>query len=142
MLHDSTLLFWIMPWRLRKYWTKVYKGNYFKQILQVFLFNGNYSPKVINIQWREAELNIILPRVNNFDIIWKQDMEYLCYYMAPKRNKIWEDKINKTQQSSIKTQVFFVKTELRHIDEIDAWSSKKTMILIYDISITDITGVQ
>ena len=26
------------------------------------------SPEVINIQRRDAELNIILPRVNNFDI--------------------------------------------------------------------------
>ena len=34
-----------------------------------FLFNiTNYSPDVINIQRREAELNIILPRVNNSKI--------------------------------------------------------------------------
>ena len=32
----------------------------------------NYSPKAINIQRREVELNIELPRVNNFDI--KQKM--------------------------------------------------------------------
>ena len=40
-----------------------------KQILHAFLFNiRSYSPEVINIKRREAELNIILSRVNNFDI--------------------------------------------------------------------------
>ena len=50
-----------------------------KQILHAFLFNiRNYSPEVINIQRREAELNIILPRVNNFDI--KQKTEWnICF---------------------------------------------------------------
>ena len=44
-----------------------------KQILYVFLFNiRNYSPGVRNIQRREAELSITLPRMNNFDI--KQKM--------------------------------------------------------------------
>ena len=39
-------------------------------------------------------------------------MEYLFYYMPPTPNKI---KTNKTQQILVKTQVFFVKTELQHI---------------------------
>ena len=44
-----------------------------KQIFYAFLFNiRNYSPEVINIQLREAELNIILPRVSNFDIKQKK----------------------------------------------------------------------
>ena len=39
------------------------------ELFHAFSFNiRNYSPEVINIQGREAELNIILPRVNNFDI--------------------------------------------------------------------------
>ena len=42
-------------------------------------------------------------------------MEYLFYYVPPTPHKIWEDKTNKTQQISAKTQVFFIKTELRHI---------------------------
>ena len=42
----------------------------------------NYSPEVINIQRREAELSIILPMVNNFNIKQKK---------APIANKIWED---------------------------------------------------
>ena len=50
------------------------------------------SPEVINIQQRDAELNIILPRVNNFDIKQKKDMEYLSYYRLPTPNKIWEGK--------------------------------------------------
>ena len=44
-----------------------------KQIFHAFLFNiRNYSPKVINIQRQEEELNIILSRVNNFDIKQKK----------------------------------------------------------------------
>ena len=44
-----------------------------KQIFHAFLFNiRNYSPEVINIQRREADLNIISPRVNNFDIKQKR----------------------------------------------------------------------
>ena len=40
-----------------------------KQLFHGFLFSiRNYSPKVTSIQQRLAELNIILPRVNNFDI--------------------------------------------------------------------------
>ena len=42
-------------------------------------------------------------------------MEYLFYYTPPTRNKIWGDKANKTQKMSVTTQVFFVKTELQHI---------------------------
>ena len=49
--------------------TKLSLDNINKQIFHAFLFNiRNYSPEVINIQRREPELNIILPRVNNFDI--------------------------------------------------------------------------
>ena len=55
-----------------------------KQILHAFLFNiRNYSPEVINI---------ILPRVNIFDIKQKGMEYYLFYYMPPTPNKIWEDK--------------------------------------------------
>ena len=46
---------------------------------------------VIN-QQNEAELNIILPKVNNFDIKQKKSMEYLFYYMPPTPNKIWQYK--------------------------------------------------
>ena len=42
------------------------------------------------MQRREAEFNITLARVNNFDR--KQKKANLFYYMTPTRNKIWEDK--------------------------------------------------
>ena len=46
-----------------------------------FLFiTTNYSPEVINIQWRKAELNIILPKVNNFDIKQKRYGIFLLLY--------------------------------------------------------------
>ena len=38
------------------------------QIFHAFLFNiRNYLPGISNIQRREAELNIVLPRVDNCD---------------------------------------------------------------------------
>ena len=40
----------------------------------------NYSPKVINIQRRETELNTILPRVNNFDIKPKNHGIFVLLY--------------------------------------------------------------
>ena len=61
-----------------------------KEIFHAFLFNiRNYSPEVINIQQHEAELNIILPRVNNFDI--KQKKAWNIDYMPPTPSTIWED---------------------------------------------------
>ena len=73
-----------------------------------FLFNiRNYSPEVINIQRREAELNIILPRVNNLDIKQKRAWNIcfiICHQHQTRSGKI---KANKTQQISVKTQVFF-----------------------------------
>ena len=45
-------------------------------MFHAFLFNiRNYSPKVINIQQHKEKLNIILLRVNNFDI----EQEYLSW---------------------------------------------------------------
>ena len=100
--------------RLRTSYAVAHSNN--KQIFHVFLFNiRNYSPEVINIQWREAELNIILPRVNNFNIKQKKAWNIcfnICHQHQTRSGKI---KANKTQQISVKTQVFFVKTELRHI---------------------------
>ena len=89
---------------------------YNKQIFHAVLFNTrNYSPEVINIQRRKAKLNITLPRVNNFDTEQKKAWNIcfiICYQHQTKSGKI---KTNKTHQISTKTQVFFVKTELRHI---------------------------
>ena len=64
-----------------------------KQIFHAFLFNiKNYSHEVINIQRHEAELNIILPRVNNAHIKQKESIEHLFYCMPLTQNKIWQDK--------------------------------------------------
>ena len=89
---------------------------YNKQIFYVFLFNiRSYSPEVINIQRREAELNMILPRVNNFDIKQKKAWN-ICFIMWHQlQTRSGKIKANKTQQISVETQGFFVKTELRHI---------------------------
>ena len=55
--------------------------NNSKQIFHAFLFNIRiYSPEVINIQRLEAELNIILPRVNNFDIKQKKQGIFVLIY--------------------------------------------------------------
>ena len=52
-----------------------------KQIIHAILFNiRNYSPEVINIQRREAELNITLPRGNNFDIKQKRHGIFVLLY--------------------------------------------------------------
>ena len=76
-----------------------------------FLFNvGNYLPEVINIQRREGELNIILPRVNNFDIKHKKAWN-ICFIICHQHQTIYgKIKTNKTQEISVKTQVFFRKS--------------------------------
>ena len=52
-----------------------------KQIFNAFLFNiRNYSPGVINIQRRKAELNMTLPKVNNFDIKQKRHEIFVLIY--------------------------------------------------------------
>ena len=61
-----------------------------KQIFHAFLFNiRNYSPEVSDIQRREAELNIILQRVNNFDIKQKSAWN-ICFIIYPQhQTKSW-----------------------------------------------------
>ena len=54
---------------------KVNLDRCYKQMFNAFLFNiRNYSPKERNIQRREVELNITLPKVKNVDI--KQKMAW------------------------------------------------------------------
>ena len=61
-----------------------------KQIFHTILFNiRNYSLEVSDIQQREAELNIILPSVNNFDIKQKSAWN-ICFIMYPQhQRKSW-----------------------------------------------------
>ena len=78
-----------------------------KQISHAFFFNvRNYSPKVINIQRREAELNIISTRVNYFDVKQKKAWNIcliICHEYQTKSEKI---KANKTQEISLKHKFF------------------------------------
>ena len=62
-----------------------------KQTFHKFLFNiTNYLTKVSNIQWREVELNIILTRVNKFDITPKiaRNICFVIYTHSTKQNQI------------------------------------------------------
>ena len=75
--------------------------NYNKQIFHAFLFNiRNYSHEVINIQRREADLNIILPRVNNFDIKQKKTWNIYFIICHQHQTRSGKTKANKTQQIS------------------------------------------
>ena len=50
-------------------------------MFHAFLFNiRNFSPEVINIQRCEAELNIVLPRVDKFDIKQKRYGIFVLLY--------------------------------------------------------------
>ena len=85
-----------------------------KQIFHVFLFNiRNYSSEFINIQRREVDLNIILPKVNNFDNNKKKDTEYLFYYMAPTPNKISKGKGYQNTGNFVQNTSVFVKDEIQ-----------------------------
>ena len=46
-----------------------------------------YSLEVCNIHRGAAEVNIIIPRVNKFDI-QRKDIEYLLYYIPPPHTHI------------------------------------------------------
>ena len=85
-----------------------------KQIFHAFLFNiRNYRPDVINIQRREAELIIILPRVNNFDIKLKKAWN-ICFIIGHQhQTRSGKIKTNKTQKISVKTQSFKSKSFFR-----------------------------
>ena len=53
-------------------------------------------------------LNIILPVVNNFDIIQKKKKKLNSFFIicCQHQKRSWKIKANKTQQISVKTQVF------------------------------------
>ena len=67
------------------------------------------SNNIVYFQRHEAELNIILPRMNNFDIKQKKAWNIcfiVCHQYQIKSGKI---KSNKTQQISVTTQVLLRK---------------------------------
>ena len=75
----------------------------------------NYSPEVINIQPHEAKVNIILPRINNFNIKQKKAWNICFITCLQHQTRCGKIKANKTQQISVKTRAFFAKSELKHI---------------------------
>ena len=78
-----------------------------KQIFHVFLFNiRNYSSEFINIQRREVDLNIILPKVNNFDNNKKKTRSICFIIWHQHQTRSRKVKAIKTQEISFKTQVF------------------------------------
>ena len=69
----------------------------------------NYSPEVINIPRREAKLNIMLQRVNNFNIKQKKtwNVHFIIWQQHQTRSRTI--KANKTEPISVKTQILFEK---------------------------------
>ena len=61
------------------------------------------------------ELNIILPRVVNFDIKQKNAWNNCFIICQQQQGRSGKIKDNKTQQILVTTQVFFVKPELQHV---------------------------
>ena len=80
------------------------------------MFNiRNYSPEVLNIQRREADLNIILPRVNNFDI--KQKEASNIYFIICHQHQTRPGKIKTKKTANFgQNKFFFVKAELQHLE--------------------------
>ena len=74
------------------------------------------SLEVILIQRREAELTIILLRVNNFNIKQKKAWNICFIICHPHQTRSGKIKANKTQEIPVTAQVLFVKTELQHIE--------------------------
>ena len=70
-----------------------WSGNLTGSVWESNMYLGQSTQEWTKLNLRKflkSELNIILPRVNNFDIKQK-GMEYLFYYMPITPNKIWED---------------------------------------------------
>ena len=100
MFKDSSVFeFTNFPFKTKYNDTVVYSVK--KQIFHAFLFNiRNYLPKVINIERREEELNIILPRVNSFDIKQKKARN-ICFIICPQhQTRSGKLKTNKTANFS------------------------------------------
>ena len=76
-------------------------------------------------------LNIILPRVNNFDIKPKKAWN-ICFIILPQHETgSWKIKINKTANFSHSTS-FFVKTELQKlpVNYLKSLRSKNSQLFV------------
>ena len=65
-----------------------------KQIFHAFLFNiRNHSPEVSEVEYNrsEVELNIILPKVNNFDIKQKSAWNIRFIIYPKHQTKCWQN---------------------------------------------------
>ena len=79
-----------------------------KQIFYAFLFNiRNYSLELSDTQRREMELNIILLRVNNFDIKQKSAWN-ICFIIYPQHQTISWMNADKAKQFSVTAQLSFL----------------------------------
>ena len=89
-----------------KHWLLIHN----KQIFHAFLLNiRNYSPEVINIPRGEVELNITLPRVNNFDTKQKKTWNICFITCRQHQTRSADIKADKTQQIWSKRKYFLLK---------------------------------
>ena len=76
---------------MRNFVLKKFKQFVNKEIFHAFLFNiRSYSPEVRNIQRREMQLNITLPRVNNLNIKQKMAWNICLLYTSSTKQKMDE----------------------------------------------------
>ena len=81
--------------------------------MEYLLNTRNCSLEVINIQRREGELNIILARVNNFDIKEKKwHGIFVLLYATNTKQDVGRQWLTKHSKFRTKDKFFIVKTEL------------------------------
>ena len=82
----------------------------YRQIFHDVLFNiRDYSHEVINIQRREAELNIILPKINNSDIKQRKAWN-ICFIISHQhQTRFGKIKAKKNTASFGQNRIFFRK---------------------------------
>ena len=132
MKHQTSILIQsVNPTNIQSYY-------YNKQIFHAFLFNiRNCSSKVIDIQWRKAELNIVLPWVNNLDIKQKKTWN-ICFIIC---HQHINDFLKSLTHEKINRICIFLTWNWQLIRD---WCKIKqeNMIHIYAITIIDDTGLQ
>ena len=90
------------------------------------MFNiRNYSPEVSNIQRREAELNIILPRVNNVAIKQKSAWNICFVIYSHHQTKSW---VNAKKAKKKKKKKIQCKQNFPFFQKIFNGNSKEKLI--------------